>query len=61
VLDSTGNEQRDMMFNLYNMTGTYPGVELPDPNVVDLGVRLHGVDEFIIERLLPHLERIQQR
>jgi hypothetical protein len=57
VLDSTGNEQRDTMFDLYNVTGTYPGVELPDPNVLDLGVQLHGVEEFVRQRLLPHLEK----
>jgi hypothetical protein len=56
VLPTTGNESRDIMFNLYNKTGTYPGVKLPDPNVLDLGVKLHGLEEFIPERLVPHLQ-----
>ncbi len=56
VLPTTGNESRDIMFNLYNKTGTYPGVKLPDPNVLNLGVKLHGLEEFIMERLVPHLQ-----
>ncbi|KIV87921.1 hypothetical protein PV11_03437 [Exophiala sideris] len=56
VLPNTGNESRDIMFNLYNKTGTYPGVHLPDPKVLDLGVKLHGLEEFIREDLVPHLK-----
>ncbi|KIW27739.1 uncharacterized protein PV07_07449 [Cladophialophora immunda] len=55
VLPTTGNEQRDIMFTLYNKTGTYPGVALPDQNVLDLGVELHGLEQFVKERLVPHL------
>jgi hypothetical protein len=43
------------MFNLYNKTGTYPGVVLPDKYVLDLGVKLHSLEEFVKERLVPHL------
>jgi len=60
VLPSTGNEARDTMFNLYNLTGTYPGVELPDPNVLNLGVELHGAEQFARERLIPHLQRMKK-
>ncbi|KAK4944628.1 hypothetical protein LTR10_016062 [Elasticomyces elasticus] len=56
VLPNTGNESRDIMFTLYNRTGTYPGVQLPDPKVLDLGVELHGLEEFIREDLVPHLK-----
>lgn len=56
VLESTGNESRDIMFHLYNRTGTYPGVVLPDPNVLDLGVELHGLEQYVRERLVPHLK-----
>jgi hypothetical protein len=43
------------MFNLYNKTGTYPGVLLPDKKVLDLGVELHGLEQFVREDLVPHL------
>ena len=55
VLPTTRNEERDKMFHLYNKTGTYPGVVLPDKNVLDLGVELHGLEQFVKERLVPHL------
>lgn len=55
VLPTTGNAERDKMFTLYNRTGTYPGVSLPDPKVLDLGVELHGLEEFVRKRLMPHL------
>ena len=55
VLPSTGNAERDIMFNLYNKTGTYPGVVLPDENVLKLGVKLHSLEQFVKERLVPHL------
>ncbi|EXJ60370.1 hypothetical protein A1O7_04522 [Cladophialophora yegresii CBS 114405] len=55
VLPTTGNAERDIMFNLYNKTGTYPGVVLPDKHVLDLGVKLHSLEEFVKERLVPHL------
>ncbi|OAP65630.1 hypothetical protein AYL99_01602 [Fonsecaea erecta] len=55
VLPTTGNEQRDIMFTLYNKTGTYPGVKLPDQKVLGLGVELHGLEQFVKERLVPHL------
>lgn len=60
VLPSTGNEARDTMFNLYNLTGTYPGVKLPDPKVLDLGVELHGAEQFVQERLVPHLQHVKE-
>jgi len=55
ILPNTGNESRDIMFNLYNKTGTYPGVQLPDKKVLDLGVELHGLEQFVREDLVPHL------
>ena len=55
ILPNTGNESRDVMFNLYNKTGTYPGVQLPDQKVLDLGVELHGLEQFVREDLVPHL------
>lgn len=56
VIPTTGNESRDIMFKLYNKTGTYPGVQLPDPKVLDLGVELHGLEQFVREDLVPHLK-----
>ena len=51
VLPTTGNDERDIMFNLYNKTGTYPGVVLPDKSVLDFGVKLHSLEEFVREKL----------
>ena len=55
VLPSTGVKERDTMFALYNEIGMYPGVEIPDPEVLNLGVKLHGVEDYLRERVLPHL------
>ncbi|KAJ6088370.1 hypothetical protein N7486_009631 [Penicillium sp. IBT 16267x] len=55
VIPSTGVPDRDIMFQLYNHVGMYPGKEIPDLNVVDLGVEVASVEDFIREKLLPHL------
>ena len=54
-MPTTGVEERDKMFALYNKIGMYPGVEIPDPLVLELGVKLHDVDDYMREQLLPHL------
>ena len=43
------------MFQLYNECGMYNGAEIPDRTVLALGVDLHGVEDFVRSRLLPHL------
>ena len=43
------------MLRFYNDMGMHPDAELPDPLVVKLGVKLHTIDDYIRERLLPHL------
>lgn len=55
VLPTTGVEERDTMFALYNRIGMYPGVEIPDPEVLKLGIKLHDVEEYMREQVLPHL------
>ena len=55
ALPSTGVPDRDIMFRLYNETGMYGSKALPDENVTALGVRMHGVDEFVREVLAPRL------
>jgi hypothetical protein len=55
VLPSTGVPARDIMFELYNRVGMYPGKEIPDQTVLGLGVKLHSVEDFVREKLLPHL------
>ncbi len=55
VLPNTGVPDRDIMFQLYNSQGMYGSQEIPDPKVLNLGVKLHGVDDFVRETLLPHL------
>lgn len=63
VLPSTGWEERDKMFDIYNELGVmYPGREIPDPGVINaveaggLGVKLSGgAEEYVRERLLPSL------
>lgn len=52
---TTGIQERDIMLQLYNDVGMYPGVEIPSAKVVDLGVQFHTAEDYIRERLLPHL------
>lgn len=54
-LPTTGVPDRDIMYQLYNEMGMYGGKELPDENVIALGVKMHGIEDFVRERLLPHL------
>ena len=55
VLPTTGVQDRDVMFQLYNEMGMYGAKALPDENVLKLGVRMHGIDDFVREVLAPHL------
>lgn len=55
MLPTTGVPERDIMFELYNEVGMHPGVQFPDPQVLNLGVKFHNVEEYIREKLLPHL------
>ncbi|CDO70330.1 hypothetical protein BN946_scf184843.g19 [Trametes cinnabarina] len=55
VLPSTGVPDRDIMFQLYNEMGMYGSKELPDENILKLGVEMHGIDDFVREMLAPHL------
>ncbi|KIX09316.1 uncharacterized protein Z518_00395 [Rhinocladiella mackenziei CBS 650.93] len=55
VLPTTGVPERDKMFSMYNEVGMHPGVTFPDPRVVNLGVTFHNTEDFIREKLLPHL------
>jgi len=43
------------MFKLYNAQGMYGTKEIPDPNLLELGIKFHSVEDFIRDRLLPHL------
>lgn len=43
------------MYQLYNEVGMYRNKELPDENILALGVKMHGVEDFVRERLLPHI------
>lgn len=53
--EGTGWPDRDIMFQLYNECGMYGAKEIPDANVLTLGVELHGIEDFVRSRLLPHL------
>jgi hypothetical protein len=55
VLPTTGVHDRDVMFQLYNDIGMYGTKEIPDQNLLDLGVKFHTVEDFVRERLAPHL------
>ncbi|KAI8930864.1 hypothetical protein NX059_011881 [Plenodomus lindquistii] len=55
VKPTCGIPDRDIMLQLYNNVGMYPGVEIPTPEVLELNVKLHTAEDFIRERLLPHL------
>jgi hypothetical protein len=43
------------MFQLYNEVGMHPGAQIPDAEVLKLGVEFHDVEDFIRDRLLPNL------
>ena len=51
VIPTTGVPDRDIMFLLYNETGMYGDKELPDENILKLGVVMHGIDDFVKEVL----------
>ena len=55
VLPTTTVPDRDIMFQLYNEMGMYGTKEIPDPNVLKLGVQLHDIDDFVRSKLAPHL------
>ncbi|KAM5536537.1 hypothetical protein V8D89_009814 [Ganoderma adspersum] len=55
ILPTTGVQDRDIMFQLYNEMGMYRTKALPDENILKLGVQMHGIDDFVREVLAPHL------
>ncbi|KAI0658732.1 NAD-P-binding protein [Cubamyces menziesii] len=54
-LPNTGVPDRDIMFQLHNEVGMYGTKELPDENILKLGVQMHNIDDFVREVLAPHL------
>lgn len=52
---TTGIKDRDIMLQLYNAVGMYPGVQIPTQEVLDLGVKLSSAEDYVREKLLPHL------
>jgi len=54
-LPTTGVPDRDIMYQLYNEMGMYANKELPDENILALGVKMHSMEDFVAERLLPHI------
>jgi hypothetical protein len=44
------------MFTLYNDIGMYGAQPIPDPNLLNLGINFHSVEDFIRDRLVPHLQ-----
>lgn len=55
MLPTTTVPDRDVMFQLYNEMGMYGTKEIPDQNVLKLGVKLHDIDDFVRSKLAPHL------
>jgi hypothetical protein len=55
VLPTTGVPKRDTIFQFYNDVGMHPRVQLPDPEVLKLGIEFHNVEDYVRDRLLPHL------
>ncbi|KAF5579134.1 transcriptional regulatory [Fusarium pseudocircinatum] len=49
VKPTCGIPDRDIMLQLYNNVGMYPGVDIPTPEVALLGVKLHSAEDFIRE------------
>jgi hypothetical protein len=54
-LATTGVPDRDIMYQLYNEIGMYGNKELPDENIIALGVKMHDIEDFVRERLVPYL------
>lgn len=52
---TTGIKDRDIMLQLYESVGMYPGVEVPSPEVLALGIKFHSAEDYVRDRLLPHL------
>lgn len=50
-----GARERETMFRFYNDVDMHPGVKLPHPEVLKLGVKLHDVEDYVRASLLPHL------
>lgn len=44
------------MFKLYNDIGMYGTKEIPDPNLLELGVKFQTLEDFIKDSLVPHLK-----
>jgi len=55
VLPSTGVPDRDIMFKLYNDIGMYGTKEIPDRNLIELGVEFSTVEDFVYDKLCPIL------
>ncbi|KAH7123131.1 hypothetical protein EDB81DRAFT_665424 [Dactylonectria macrodidyma] len=55
VKPTCGIPDRDIMLQLYDNVGMYPGLEIPTPEVLELGVTLHTAEDYIREKLLPYL------
>lgn len=55
VPPTTRVPDQDIMFQLYNEKGMYGTKAIPDPNILALGVELHGIQEFVRECLIPFL------
>lgn len=43
------------MMELYNSVGMYPDLQVPTAEVLSLDVKLHTVEDYIREKLLPYL------
>lgn len=55
TLPTCGIKERDIMMELYNGVGMYPGLQVPTKEVLDLGIKLHTVEDYIRDKLLPHI------
>jgi hypothetical protein len=54
-LPTTGVPDRDIMYQLYNEVGMYGNTKLPDELILELGVQMHGIEDYVRERLVPYL------
>jgi hypothetical protein len=44
------------MYQLYNELGMYGNTKLPDESILQLGVKMHGIEDYVRERLVPNLD-----
>lgn len=56
-----GNQWLDLTYTYYNEWGVFSDVELPHSSNVTLGIKLHGIEDYVAEDIVPHLRTLKVR